>query len=165
MKKICIYTLIFLIFTGSVGVSSFFPLNYYEEINKISKKYGIDREIIYSVIKIESNFREGVISHKGAMGLMQIMPPTGQWMATSHDLPYSEKMLLDPVYNIKIGTLYLHYLMNRYNGDIEKVLVAYNAGPSRLKDGSWKKFKETKNYLIKYKIANFFYRIRLSFRR
>ncbi|WP_037029366.1 lytic transglycosylase domain-containing protein [Psychrilyobacter atlanticus] len=164
MKRIYIYILIFLMFTGIIGVASFFPLNYYGEIDKISKKYEVDREIIYSVIKIESNFREGVVSHKGAIGLMQIMPPTGEWMAQTHNLPYSEKMLLDPVYNIKIGTLYLHYLMKRYDGNIEKVLIAYNAGPSRLKDGSWKKFKETRNYLRKYKITNFFYRIRLFFR-
>lgn len=164
MKRIYIYILIFLVFTGTTGVISFFPLNYYGEIDKMSKKYEIDREIIYSVIKVESNFRKGVISHKGAVGLMQIMPPTGEWMAKTYDLPYSEKMLLDPAYNIKIGTLYLRYLIKRYDGDIEKVLVAYNAGPSRLKDGSWKNFKETRNYLRKYKIANFFYRIRLYFR-
>ncbi len=164
MKRIYLYILIFLIFTGSLGISLFFPLNYYGEIDKISAKYQVDKDIIYSVIKIESNFRARVVSHKGAIGLMQIMPPTGEWMAKSHDLPYSEKMLLDPVYNLKIGTLYLRYLMNRYDGDIEKVLIAYNAGPTRLKDGSWKKFKETKNYLIKYKIANFFYRIRLFFK-
>ncbi|MCS5422219.1 MULTISPECIES: lytic transglycosylase domain-containing protein [Psychrilyobacter] len=164
MKRIYIYILIFLIFTGTIGVISFFPLKYYGEIDKISKKYEIDREVIYSVIKIESNFREHVVSHKGAVGLMQIMPSTGEWMAKSHNLPYSKKMLLDPVYNIEIGTLYLHYLMDRYDGDVKKVLVAYNAGPSRLEDGSWKKFKETKNYLIKYKIAKFFYRIRLYFK-
>ena len=70
-------------------------------------------------------------------------------MAETNNLPYSEEMLLDPAYNIKIGTLYLHYLMDRYDRDIEKVLVAYNAGPSRLKDGSWKEFKETRNYLNK----------------
>ncbi|MEI6856424.1 lytic transglycosylase domain-containing protein [Psychrilyobacter sp.] len=164
MKRIYIYILIFLIFIGIIGVVSFFPLNHYGEIEKISKKYKIDREVIYSVIKIESNFRERIVSHKGAIGLMQIMPSTGEWMAKSNNLPYSKKMLLDPVYNIKIGTIYLHYLMNKYDSDIEKVLIAYNAGPSRLKDGSWKKFKETKNYLIKYKIANFFYRIRLYFK-
>ena len=164
MKRIYIYILIFLIFTGIVGVTSFFPLNYYKEVDTFSKKYKVDREIIYSIIKIESDFREHIISHKGAMGLMQIMPPTGKWMAETHHFPYSEEMLLDPAYNIKIGTLYLHYLMNRYDSDIEKVLVAYNAGPSRLKDGSWKKFKETRNYLIKYKIASFFYRIRLCFK-
>jgi len=164
MKRIYIYILVFLIFTGTMGLISFFPLNYYKEIDEISKKYEIDKEVIYSVIKIESNFRKDIVSHKGAVGLMQITPPTGEWMAKSHNLPYSENMLLNPVYNIKIGTLYLHYLMKRYDGDIKKILVAYNAGPSRLKDGSWKKFKETKNYLIKYKITNFFYRIRLFFK-
>lgn len=164
MKKIYIYILIFIIFIGTIGLNLFFPLNYYEEIDKTSTKYKVKKDIIYSVIKIESDFRESVTSHKGAIGLMQIMPPTGEWMAKSHDLPYSKEMLLDPLYNIKIGTLYLHYLLDRYDGDIEKVLVAYNAGPSRLKDGTWKKFKETKNYLKKYKVTNFFYKIRLFFR-
>lgn len=164
MKRIYIYVLIFLLFIGTIGIISFFPLNYYKEIDKISKKYEVDREIIYSIIKIESNFRKDIISHKGAIGLMQIMPSTGKWMAKSHNLPYSKEMLLDPTYNITTGTLYLHYLINRYKGDQKKVLIAYNAGPSRLKDGSWKKFKETKNYLIKYKITIFFYRIRLYFK-
>jgi soluble lytic murein transglycosylase len=164
MKRIYIYILIFLVFIGMMGVIFFFPLDYCEEIDKISKKYKVSREVIYSVIKIESNFREHIVSHKGAIGLMQIMPSTGEWMAKSHNLPYSQEMLLDPTYNIKIGTLYLSYLINRYEGNIEKVLIAYNAGPSRLKNGTWKNFKETKNYLIKYKIANFFYRIRLYFK-
>ena len=163
MKRIYIYVLIFFMFIGIIGFFSFFPLDYYEEIDKISNKYKVDKEIIYSIIKIESNFREDIVSYKGAIGLMQIMPATGEWMAKCHDIPYCEKMLLDPVYNIKIGTFYLLYLIERYDGDIENILVAYNAGPSRLKDGSWKKFKETKNYLIKYKIANFFYKIRLFF--
>lgn len=163
MKRIYIYILIFLIFIGLTGMLSFFPLKYYKEVDKMSKKYNVDKEVIYSVIKIESNFRKDIVSYKGAVGLMQIIPSTGEWMASSNNLSYSKEMLTDPLYNIQIGTLYLHYLMKKYNSDIEKVLVAYNAGPSRLKDGSWKKFKETKNYLIKYKIVNFFYRIRLYF--
>lgn len=161
MKRLYVYILIFLIFIVTIKVIFFFPLDYYEEIDGTSKKYKVNRDIIYSVIKIESDFRERIVSYKGAVGLMQIMPSTGEWIAKSNDLPYSQEMLLDPVYNINIGTLYLSYLINRYEGDIKKVLIAYNAGPSRLKNGTWKKFKETKNYLIKYKIANFFYRIRL----
>jgi len=161
MRQIYIYILIFLVFIGLIKMIFFFPLDYYEEIDKISIKYEVSKEIIYSVIKIESDFREHIVSHKGAIGLMQIMPSTGEWMAKSYGLPYSQEMLLDPIYNINIGTLYLSYLINRYEGNMKKVLIAYNAGPSRLKNGTWKKFKETKNYLIKYKIANFFYRIRL----
>jgi len=164
MKRFYIYIFIFFLLTGIIGINSFFPLHYYKEIDKISIEYKVNKEIIYSIIKVESNFRESSISHKGAIGLMQIMPPTGEWMANSNDLPYSEEMLLDPIYNIKIGTLYLNYLIDRYDGDIKKVLIAYNAGPTRLKDGSWKNFKETKNYLIKYKISNFFYRIKLYFK-
>ena len=164
MRKIQISILIFILLIGVIKIFFLFPLDYYEEIDEISKKYKISSETIYSVIKIESNFRENAVSHKGAIGLMQIMPSTGEWMAKFNDLSYSQELLFDPIYNIKIGTLYLSYLINRYEGDLEKVLIAYNAGPSRLKSGAWKEFKETKNYLIKYKIANFFYRIRLYFK-
>ena len=164
MKRAYIYLFILLIFLGIFGITKVFPLKYYPEISKLSKEYQVDESTIYSIVKIESNFRETVISHKGAMGLMQIIPSTGEWMANSESLPFSEELLLDPSYNLRIGTLYLSYLTKRYNSDAKKMLIAYNAGPTRLSDGSWENFKETKNYIVKYEIVHFFYTIRLSIR-
>jgi len=165
MIKKLTFILFFLFIMAFIVINSFikfFPLPYYNEITAISKKYNIQKDVIYSVIKIESDFRETVVSHRGAMGLMQIMPSTGKGIAKSNSLPYTKELLLDPIYNIQIGTLYLSTLSKRYNGHIDDILVAYNAGPSRLRDGSWKDFKETKNYIIKYKIVNFFYKLKLS---
>jgi soluble lytic murein transglycosylase len=161
MKRIYLYLFTFLFLSGVTLVTFVFPLDYFPEVSNASKEYQVDKATIYSIIKIESNFRGDVCSYKGAIGLMQIMPPTGKWIADLNNIPYSDEMLLDPDYNIKIGTFYLSYLLKRYHGDMEKVLIAYNAGPSRLKDGTWKNFKETKNYIIKYKIVNFFYKIRV----
>ncbi len=163
MKKLYIILTIFIFFIGGFYIINFFPLKFSLEVEESSKNHNIKKEMIYSIIKIESDFRPKVISHKGAIGLMQIMPQTGQWIAELNQLDYNKNMLMTPQYNIDIGTLYLKYLMNKYNEDVNSVLIAYNAGPSRLEDESWKNFKETKNYLVKYQIASFFYKIRLIF--
>jgi len=162
MKKYLIYFIIFLSLIISLSII-FFPIKDFECIDEISNKYNVDESIIYSVIKIESNFNDSAISPKGAIGLMQIMPTTGRWIAEINNLSYSDKMLLDPKYNIQIGTIFLKYLIDRYDGDLKKVIIAYNAGPTRVEDGRWEDFKETKNYIIKFRIAYFFYKIRLFY--
>jgi soluble lytic murein transglycosylase len=161
MKKTFFYLFILTFILGVLGVRKVFPIKYSTEIKQVATKYDIDEATLYSIVKIESDFRATIISHRGARGLMQIMPATGQWIAETHLIEYSDEMLLLPKYNVNIGAIYISHLLNRYQGDMEKVLVAYNAGPSRLKDESWKNFKETKNYLVKFKIAHFFYKIRL----
>ncbi|MCK5780770.1 MAG: lytic transglycosylase domain-containing protein [Psychrilyobacter sp.] len=166
MRKVT-YLLFFLLFLGFIGIVSivkYFPLPYYPEIVNISKKYNVEKEVIYSVIKIESDFRQEVVSHKGAVGLMQLIPSTAQWVASINEVEYSKEKLIDPVYNMEIGTMYLSHLLTRYDLDRNKMLIAYNAGPSRLKDGKWKEFKETRNYLIKFKITYFFYKLRIFFK-
>jgi soluble lytic murein transglycosylase len=68
-----------------------------------------------------------------ALGLMQIMPATGEWMAAQMDIPWrGPQTLFDPIVNVRIGIAYLRHLADRYDGDIGTALVAYNWGPGRI---------------------------------
>ncbi len=89
-------------------------------IEEASKAYGVDADLIRSVIDVESGFRPDSLSPKGAMGLMQLMPETARELGV--DDPY------DPRQNILGGTRYLRQLIDRYGGDVRTALTAYNWG-------------------------------------
>ena len=107
-----------------------------------SSKYKIEPAIIRAVITAESNWNPGAVSNKGAIGLMQLMPSTARDMRVINPL--------DPEENIEGGTRYLRHLLNRFNGDIELALAAYNAGPARVeKSGGIPPIPETKKFVKK----------------
>ncbi len=96
-----------------------------EEIIKVaSQKYRIPESLIRAVIKQESNFDQTAVSNKGAMGLMQIMPDTAKLLGVEDAFNAEE--------NIFGGTRYLRELINVYEGNLNKALAAYNAGPGRV---------------------------------
>ena len=143
----------------------FFPMKYYDEVNEASKRFKVDKKLIFAIIKIESNFNKDAVSNKGATGLMQVMPSTAEWILKKNAKDLDFYNLYNPAHNIEVGVMYLRYLMDKYEGDVEKTLIAYNAGPSRVKDGSWKNIEETRNYLVKYKIASRAYELVFLIRR
>lgn len=99
-----------------------------------SVRYGYDPELIVSVILTESSFYNRAVSRKGAIGLMQINPVTGQELAGMSQTPFrSAKALYDPHLNIKLGVQYLALLHQRF-GDLGLALAAYNYGPTRVAD-------------------------------
>jgi hypothetical protein len=105
-----------------------------ELIYQESVRYGYDPELIVSVILTESSFYNRAISRKGAIGLMQINPITGQELAEINQTPlHSVKALYDPHLNIKLGVQYLALLHQRF-GDLGLALAAYNYGPTRVAD-------------------------------
>ena len=107
-----------------------------------AKKYGIDAKLIYNVIKAESSFHSNAVSKAGAQGLMQLMPSTA---AT-----YGVKDAFDPVQNIDGGARLLRDLTNKYDGNTELVLAAYNAGVGAVaKYKGVPPFAETQNYVSK----------------
>lgn len=106
-----------------------YPRKYNEITTKYAEEYNIDNNLILAVIKSESNFNPNVISHKGAIGLMQLMEETATEVAKKEGIKIEEEKngLLDPETNINIGTKYLSILIEKYNS-IELALIAYNAG-------------------------------------
>ena len=106
----------------------FSPVKYTEILKKYSDKYHIDKNLIYAVIKTESDFKSDARSKKGAVGLMQITPETGTWLANKIGIKnYNDKMLLDPDTNINMGTWYITDLWNEFK-NVNLVLAAYNGG-------------------------------------
>jgi soluble lytic murein transglycosylase len=140
-----------------------YALLYADEIKKSADEFALDRYLVAAVIHCESRNVKDARSYRGAIGLMQIMPQTGEWIAEKLGIEnYTEAMLLEPDHNIRFGCWYLKYLSDRYgDGDIDKVLAAYNAGPGNVE--KWLSseeysqqgrltsipFKETENYVEK----------------
>jgi soluble lytic murein transglycosylase-like protein len=112
-------------------------------VNNAAIIYGVDSALIKAVIKTESNFDTYAVSNKGACGLMQLIPETAARFGVTD--------VFDPKANIYGGTQYLSWLMTYFNGDIELVLAAYNAGEHAVEkyNNQIPPYKETVNYVKK----------------
>ena len=122
--------------SGSAGGESTFD----GLIGAASEVFGVDSNLIKAVIQKESEFNPSAVSPKGALGLMQLMPETAELLGV--DDPYN------PAKNVYGGTKYLKQMIDRYEGNLEKALAAYNAGPTRVdRAGGVPDIEETKNYV------------------
>jgi len=111
----------------------FYPTEHKLTVEKYAQMYGIEEELVYAVIKAESNFDESAVSQKGAVGLMQIMESTGEWAAEKIGLNnYTKESLYNPEINIEIGCFYLSYLLDLYGNDVRCAVAAYNAGQANV---------------------------------
>ncbi len=114
----------------------------YKNIQYTAKRHNVDPDLIWAVIRTESNFNSTAVSPKGAMGLMQIMPATAR--------AYDIRDPFNPHQNIEGGTKYLRYLLSMFNGDLPLSLAAYNAGENKvLSYGNIPPFSETRDYVNK----------------
>lgn len=94
-------------------------------------KYELDPYLILAVIQVESEFTPKAVSGRGAIGLMQVMPATGKFLAKELGISYNGKnTLYDPFINVKLGIHYLSFLADRFDST-ENALAAYNYGPTR----------------------------------
>jgi soluble lytic murein transglycosylase-like protein len=102
-------------------------------IARASRKHEFPSGLILSLIRVESNFQPWAVSPKGALGLMQLMPQTGEWVARRYDMHWDGPVtLLNEEANINMGIRYLAYLRDKYDGNLRRMLSAYNRGPARV---------------------------------
>jgi soluble lytic murein transglycosylase-like protein len=112
-------------------------------ISRASQKYGVDAGLIRAVIKAESNFNPQAVSHAGARGLMQLMPATARSLGVTDSF--------DPEQNVMGGTRFLKDMLQRYNGDVDAALAAYNWGPGNVDKRPDRLPHETRDYLARVK--------------
>ena len=101
------------------------PGNLASSIAEAATEHGIDLDIAFGLVRAESSFRNGATSPVGAVGLTQLMPATARWLQPG----VTRSALRDPETNLDIGFRYLRYLLEKYDGNEELALLAYNRGP------------------------------------
>jgi hypothetical protein len=107
-----------------------------------AKKNDLAPELVAAIAHTESRFQPAARSQRGAVGLMQLVPRTGKWMGATN--------LADPAQNIMAGAKYLRYLSDRFGGDEQKMIAAYNAGEGNVRRfNGVPPFRETRNYLLR----------------
>jgi hypothetical protein len=117
-----------------------FQSKYNDIIMAAAKQFDVDAALVSAVIKAESDYNPKIVSHKGARGLMQLMPATAKRFGVTDSF--------DPKENIYAGTRYLRWLLKTFNGNADLAVAAYNAGEGNV----WKydgvpPFRETVNYI------------------
>lgn len=182
-KKMIIAIIIFIAFVFLIAFRNnilkiIFPKKYQEIVSIYHEEYNIEENLIFAVMKAESNFNVTAISNKKAIGVMQLVEETAKEVARKNniDIDYNniKEELCNPYININIGSKYLSILLEKYNNK-EVALAAYNAGIGTVDnwinrgiikaDGSDIEnipYKETNNYVRKilryYKIYNELYK-------
>lgn len=106
---------------------SLYPIKYSDYVDNASEKYNLDKAFIYAVIRTESGFDPDAESNVGAIGLMQIMPESFEWMQNLRGEELEESKLYDPQTNIDYGCYLLRYFWDYY-GNKKSAIAAYNAG-------------------------------------
>ncbi len=107
-----------------------YPMAYQDEIADAAQRYDLDASWINGIILQESTFQESIVSHADAIGLMQVMPSTGTFIADLKGLAkFDPSVLYDIETNLDYGAFYIDYLRDLLNGDLAMVLIAYNGGP------------------------------------
>ena len=140
-----------------------YPVKYQEYVLKSADEFSLNKELIYAVIRTESKFDPYAVSVTGARGLMQIQDETANDCVKKLGIKnFTSDMLFEPHINIRIGCYYLNKLIEKYEGNTELALAAYNGGPGNV--DKWLKdetltdetdnlihipFKETREYVQK----------------
>lgn len=113
---------------------------YADLIKTAALKYGLDPQLVASMIKEESNFNPRAISMKNAQGLMQLLPETS--------IRFAVRNPFDPAQSIEAGVHYMRQLLDQFSGNVKLALAAYNAGPDRVTQfGGIPPYRETRDYV------------------
>ncbi|HEY6127260.1 MAG TPA: lytic transglycosylase domain-containing protein [Candidatus Acidoferrum sp.] len=117
-------------------------------VREAAERHSIDPALVRAVIETESNWNPSAISRKGAVGLMQLIPTTAQRFGVND--------LYSPQQNVDAGVKYLKTLLERYNGNLDLALAAYNAGEGAVdRAHGVPSFRETRNYVQRVQSAYF----------
>jgi soluble lytic murein transglycosylase len=123
-----------------------YPFPYREIVSLEAAEWGLDPIMLAALIRQESAFEADIVSHAGAVGLMQVMPTTGEGLARTHGpAPFHEANLTAPEVNLHLGAAFFVDMSARYDGDLPLVLSAYNAGPTRAT--RWRRYPEASDPL------------------
>jgi soluble lytic murein transglycosylase-like protein len=118
-------------------------------VREASERHNVDPALVRAVIETESNWNPGAVSRKGAAGLMQLIPTTAQRFGVND--------AFNPKQNVEAGVRYLKVLLERYNGNLDLALAAYNAGEGAVdRAHGIPAYRETRNYV--HKVQNAYYR-------
>jgi len=133
LAGICVVAMAFLVYfitqIEPVQKKYLYPYPYQDLVQQYAAKEHIESALVASVIMNESKFKNTVHSHRGAIGLMQLMPETAEWIAGQiDDTSFSVDKLHEPETNIRYGVWYLASLEREFNGNEVLALAAYNAG-------------------------------------
>lgn len=110
-----------------------YPMTYAPEIRAAAAEFSLDPAYVASVVLAESSFDAEAVSSAGAIGLMQIMPATGEWIAGKlEDEPFDVQRLYQPEVNLRYGCWYLRFLLDRYDEDMYTASTAYHQGQGRV---------------------------------
>lgn len=125
--------------SGAAG-ATFPPDKLDRVVREAAERNKLDPALVKAVIGVESGGNPAAVSRKGALGLMQLVPATAERFGVGD--------AFDPAQNVEGGTRYLRTLLNRYNGDLERALAAYNAGENAVeRSGGVPNIPETRNYV------------------
>ena len=161
----CIFGLVVVVGARPVG-RILFPFPYRALIEQVARDEQVDSRLVVAVMRIESGFDPEARSRVGARGLMQIMPPTGLWIARRMGWRrFRLDRLTEPEVNIRLGAWYLSHLEERFEGHLPLVLAAYNAGHAKV--AAWRRsstplaemYPETRFYVVRGMWAYGWYRV------
>jgi soluble lytic murein transglycosylase len=106
-----------------------FPRPYWPDLVSNAERNSLDPYLVASLIRQESEFNSGAVSRANAYGLMQLLPSVGKSLARKQGIKrFSTSQLLNPVTNLQLGTTNLRQVLDRFGGQAEYALAAYNAG-------------------------------------
>jgi len=178
-KILLVCTIIILLIAVAItAILTAFPIRHAEIIERHAQINNLEPAFVAAVIHAESKFRPLAVSRADARGLMQITPPTGEWLAEHLRLEgFTTEHLFDIETNIKIGSYYLRRLLDQHNQDVRVALAAYNAGTGNVRrwlndsqfspDGTtlaYIPFGETRTYIERVLFNQRIYAILYSFR-
>ena len=154
-----------------LGYQYAYPRAFEDEVNRFAEEFSIDPLLLWGIIRTESTYRADVLSRSGAIGLMQIMPATGQDIAGRLKATVTNEDLKKPDVNVRFGAFYISAMIRQFDGDWDKALAAYNGGPGNV--NKWSRdafvkqpedfptvipFDETREYITKVMEAYHRYR-------